>query len=340
MSGSNGPGSSGGRPNLPKLKFKKQEGKGIKADSSISLPSPIVTCLLNIGDNQYPFDMDDLEEKQLLGAGAYGKVIQYKHKPSNSMVAVKRVRINMDNLLIGELAVLEEAMKRGKCEFIVCFYGSLKCEGEVLICMELMKYSMDKITENVYAIPSRIPEKQLMHISYSIVQGLHYVKTVLNVIHRDVKPSNMLIGLHGEVKICDFGISGKLIDSIAKTHDVGCRPYMAPERLQPDEDSSGYGILSDVWSFGISLYEMSTGTFPYGHFKNAFEQVTRVVEGDAPKLPEDFPYSDCCKDIVHSCLRKNQYERPNYVQLLKDKFLKDYKLANDDMAAWIKTLTL
>ena len=333
--------SAGFRPKLPRLKFKEPPpgAKSQDSQASLSLPSPIVTCILNIGEKMYTFDMEDLEENQLLGAGAYGKVIQYLHKPSNLMVAVKRVRINTDNLLIGELTVLEEAMKRGKCEYIVCFYGSLKCEGEVLICMELMKYSMDKITEAVMAIPSKIPEKQLKHISYSIVQGLHYVKTELNVIHRDVKPSNMLIGLNGEVKICDFGISGKLIDSIAKTHDVGCRPYMAPERLQPDE-SPGYSILSDVWSFGISLYEMSTGDFPYGHFTNAFEQVTRVVEGAPPKLPDNFPYSECYRDFLSSCLRKNPKERPKYLQLLEDPFLLDYKAGNGEMSAWIKTLSL
>ena len=333
--------SAGPRPKLPKLKF-KEPPKGAKSQdstSNLSLPSPIVTCNLNIKDKNYPFDMEDLEENQLLGAGAYGKVIQYLHKPSKEMVAVKRVRINMDKLLIGELAVLEEAMKRGKCEFIVCFYGSLKCEGEVLICMELMKYSMDKITEAIMGIPSHIPEQQLKHVSYSIIQGLHYVKMELNVIHRDVKPSNMLIGRHGEVKICDFGISGKLIDSIAKTHDLGCRPYMAPERLQPDE-SPGYSILSDVWSFGISLYEMSTGEFPYGHFTNAFEQVTRVVEGAPPKLPDNFPYSECYREFLSSCLRKDPKERPKYLQLLQDPFLQGYKPGNGEMSAWIKTVPL
>jgi serine/threonine protein kinase len=47
------------------------------------------------------------------------------------------------------------------------------------------------------------------------------------VIHRDVKPSNILINRRGEVKICDFGISGYLVDSVAKTIDAGCKPYMA-----------------------------------------------------------------------------------------------------------------
>ena len=60
-----------------------------------------------------------------------------------------------------------------------------------------------------------------------VVKALHYLQTELKVIHRDVKPSNILINRSGEVKICDFGISGRLVDSVAKTMDAGCKPYMA-----------------------------------------------------------------------------------------------------------------
>ena len=67
----------------------------------------------------------------------------------------------------------------------------------------------------------------LCTFAFQIVQALHYLHTELHVIHRDVKPSNILVNRAGAVKICDFGISGYLVDSIAKTKDAGCRPYMA-----------------------------------------------------------------------------------------------------------------
>ena len=62
-----------------------------------------------------------------------------------------------------------------------------------------------------------------------------------------------MLGHGGAIKLCDFGISGQLIDSIAKTRDAGCRPYMAPERIDPRQSGKGYDIRSDVWSLGITL---------------------------------------------------------------------------------------
>ena len=60
-----------------------------------------------------------------------------------------------------------------------------------------------------------------------VIKALDYLHTELHVIHRDVKPSNILINRKGQVKICDFGISGYLVDSVAKTIEAGCKPYMA-----------------------------------------------------------------------------------------------------------------
>lgn len=118
--------------------------------------------------------------------------------------------------------------------------------------MEILDASLDKFYKLAYKLVAdteevAIPEAVLGKTASSVISALHYLHQ-MKVIHRDVKPSNILINRNGQVKLCDFGISGYLVDSVAKTFEAGCKAYMAPERLVPNQ--KGYDIRSDVWSLG------------------------------------------------------------------------------------------
>lgn len=102
---------------------------------------------------------------------------------------------------------LEVVMKSNDCNYIVQFYGALFKEGDCWICMELMDSSLDKFYKFICERENqRIPESILAKITVATVKALDYLKQKLNIIHRDVKPSNILLHKNGEVKICDFGI--------------------------------------------------------------------------------------------------------------------------------------
>lgn len=140
---------------------------------------------------------------------------------------------------------LDISMRSSDCPYTVHFYGALFREGDVWICMEVMDTSLDKFYTKVYKNNRVIKEDILgkvwhdlkastafrsrhnpwfpFQIAIAVVNALHYLYAALKVIHRDVKPSNILINRRGEVKMCDFGISGYLVDSIAKTIDAGCK---------------------------------------------------------------------------------------------------------------------
>ena len=123
----------------------------------------------------------------------------------------------------------------------------------------------------------KIPEPYSRKITYAVLRGLSYLREKHQIIHRDVKPSNILVNSQGEIKICDFGVSGQLIDSMANSF-VGTRSYMSPERLQVWQveksaenrqkppisyvQGSQYSVASDLWSLGLSLLEISLGTYP------------------------------------------------------------------------------
>ncbi|RDD43886.1 Dual specificity mitogen-activated protein kinase kinase 4 [Trichoplax sp. H2] len=183
---------------------------------------------LTIDGQNYSFVATDLIDEGEIGRGAYGTVNKMLHEESKTLMGVKRIRAEVDGLEQRRLLMDLDVVIKSRCEYIVKFYGAVFHEGDAWICMELMTISLDKFSKLVYCnLKQTFPEDFLGKISVAVVRALNYLKTELNIIHRDVKPSNILLDDNGNVKLCDFGISGKLVDSIAKTRDAGCRPYMA-----------------------------------------------------------------------------------------------------------------
>ncbi|CAG5129444.1 unnamed protein product [Candidula unifasciata] len=197
---------------------------------------------------------EDFEKLGELGAGNGGVVTKVLHHPSGLIMARKLIHLEIKpmvrNQIIRELKVLHEC----NSPYIVGYYGAFYSDGEISICMEYMDGgSLDLILRRA----GRIPEPILGIINIAVLKGLSYLREKHQIIHRDVKPSNILVNSRGEIKLCDFGVSGQLIDSMANSF-VGTRSYMAPERLQ----GTHYSVQSDIWSLGLSLVEMSIGRYP------------------------------------------------------------------------------
>ncbi|KAI1193292.1 kinase-like domain-containing protein [Nemania serpens] len=309
----------------------------------------------------FRISLDEVEKLDELGKGNYGTVYKVRHtKPalprfgpgfasakipsfprqsstasdkidsvldrkagSNSgrIMAMKEMRLELDEsklkTIIKELVILHECAS----PYVIDFYGAFFQESAVYMCIEYMDGgSIDKLYSG------GIPENILRKITYSTVMGLKELKDKHNIIHRDVKPTNILINTRGQVKICDFGVSGNLVASIAKTN-IGCQSYMAPERIsggafmQSGASDGTYSVQSDIWSLGLTIIECGMGKYPYPPEVSStiFSQLSAIVDGDPPDLPET--YSQTARTFVNGCLNKVPKLRPNYQALLASEWL-------------------
>ncbi|PKY39088.1 kinase-like protein [Rhizophagus irregularis] len=283
--------------------------------------------------NSYKINMEEFELLEELGKGQYGTVQKVFHKPTNVTMAMKEIRLELDEAKLNQILMELDILHQSRSSYIVEFYGAFFIESCVYYCMEYMDAgSLDKL------YGGGIPEDVLAKITFAMVKGLKFLKDSLNIIHRDVKPTNVLVNMEGEVKLCDFGVSGQLIQSRAKTN-IGCQSYMAPERIIQG-DASTYTVQSDVWSLGLSMLELGTGKYPYpvpdkNERVGLFAQLNAIVQGDPPSLPKD-NFSAECHDFVAKCLNKNPQNRLTYAQLLEHPFLKKYEDVDVDMKAWAK----
>ncbi|KAH0561941.1 hypothetical protein GP486_003348 [Trichoglossum hirsutum] len=256
--------------------------------------------------------------------GGENQTSRPKDNTTSIIMAMKEIRLELDEAKFAAIIMELDILHRCLSPFIIDFYGAFFQEGAVYICMEYMDGgSIDKLYGD------GIPEAILRKIALSTVMGLKTLKEEHNIIHRDVKPTNILANTRGQIKICDFGVSGNLVASIAKTN-IGCQSYMAPERItsggvaQAGASPGGgtYSVQSDIWSLGLSIIECAMGRYPYPPetYSNIFSQLSAIVDGDPPDLPEG-QFSEAARDFVRGCLNKIPKLRPTYAMLLRHAWL-------------------
>ncbi|KAM0791444.1 hypothetical protein ACM66B_005899 [Microbotryomycetes sp. NB124-2] len=257
-----------------------------------------------------------LQDLGRLGEGVSGEVRKVLHKPSGIVMAKKTIATSPNPKLHKQH--LRELLFMRECSHpaIVQYYGAFLEENnsQIGICMEFCEAgSLDSLYKKVKAKGWRTGEKVLGKIAESMISGLVYLHD-RKIIHRDIKPSNVLVTESGQIKLCDFGVSGELVNSFAGTF-VGTTFYLSPERIRGGK----YTITSDVWSMALTVLEVALNRFPFpapgeAPLHSPIELLTYLIKMDGPKFDDEpengIKYTNAFRDFIRLCMDKDPTTRP------------------------------
>ncbi|GAV54966.1 hypothetical protein ZYGR_0AS02890 [Zygosaccharomyces rouxii] len=273
---------------------------------------------------EHPLLKNQIETIGILGEGAGGAVAKCRLKTNSNgkIFALKTINtLNTDPEYQKQIFRELQFNKSFESDYIVKYYGMFADQqnSTIYIAMEYMGgKSLDAVYKNLINRGGRIGEKVLGKIAEAVLRGLSYLHE-RKIIHRDIKPQNILLNLQGQVKLCDFGVSGEAVNSLATTF-TGTSYYMAPERIK----GQPYSVTCDVWSLGLTLLEVAQGRFPFGSDKMAANvapiELLTIILTFTPELkdePElDIYWSKAFKSFIEYCLKKETRERPSPRQMI------------------------
>ena len=250
-----------------------------------------------------------------IGEGGMGVVYKAEDTKLERTVAIK--------LLPRQIAVNSEEHERFKIEAkaaaslnhtnIATIYAIEEVDGDTFIVMEYIK---GKELKELTTADGELSIKDVTDYATQIAEGLKAAHKK-GVTHRDIKSSNIMITDEDQVKIMDFGLAkvrgGTQVTKAGTT--LGTAAYMSPEQARGEEADH----RSDIWSFGVVLYEMLTGKLPFG---GDYEQaVMYAIMNEEPEVPSEIPAN--LKSILGKALKKDAAKRYQHV----DELLSDLQLA-------------
>jgi cyclin-dependent kinase 12/13 len=287
-------------------------------------------------------DVSEFEEIEQIGEGTYGQVLKGRDRVSDEIVALKKVRMDQEKEGFPTTAIRELKMLRSlrhenvvRLKEIVTGQNAKKSNAmrnrhEIYMVFEYVDNDLTGLLDTPSVVFTEAHVKAYMK---QLLQGLWYCHE-REVLHRDIKGSNLLIDAHGCLKIADLGLARTYADNLRQyTNKVITLWYRSPELLLGAED---YGPEVDIWSVGCLLIEMLTRrtAFPGQDEADQLDKIYRVCgvpdDRDWPewrKLPlarmvkeelyggdrlrESLPgLSDLALDLVRSLLAANPRRRP------------------------------
>eukprot|EP00095_Tigriopus_kingsejongensis_P003217 maker-scaffold699_size109694-snap-gene-0.16 protein:Tk03217 transcript:maker-scaffold699_size109694-snap-gene-0.16-mRNA-1 annotation:"kkiamre " len=285
--------------------------------------------------------MDKYDNEGVVGEGSYGIVMKCRRKDNGQLVAIKKFLETDEDQTVKKIAMREIRMlKRLRHENLINLIEVFRKRKKLFLVFEFVEFTvLDELEEN----PKGLEAEKARSYVFQILRGIEFCHRN-NIIHRDVKPENVLVSTSGVVKLCDFGFA-RLMAAPGENYTdyVATRWYRAPELLIGD---SQYGKEVDIWAIGCVFAEMRTGDplFPgesdidqlylitqlLGALSNRQRQIIarnpmfhglNIQSLDPKGLGSHFTlWNQSCLNFLSHTLILDQTDRPDASHLLQEPF--------------------
>ncbi|KAG7236679.1 hypothetical protein INR49_000573 [Caranx melampygus] len=256
--------------------------------------------------------MNSYHVLELVGEGSFGRVYKGRKRFTGQVVALKFMpKVGRSEKELRSLKREIEIMRDLQHPNIVQLFDSFETETEVVVVTEYAEGQLFQILED----DGNLPESQVRDIACQLVSALYYLHSH-RILHRDMKPQNILLGKSGVVKLCDFGFARAMsVSTLVLTSIKGTPLYMSPELVE----EKPYDHTADLWSLGCILYELHTGAPPF--YTNSIFHLVQLIVKDQIKWPDTM--SNTCMSFLKGLLTKDPQKRLSWPDLLHHPFVAD-----------------
>jgi len=257
-----------------------------------------------------------------IGEGSFGKVYKARRKNTGFTVAMKFIsKHGKSDKDVRNLRQEIGILRKLNHDNIILMFDAFETDRDFCVVTEYGQGELFDILQD----DQSLPEATVQKIAKQLVRALYYLHSN-RIIHRDMKPQNVLIGSNGTLKLCDFGFARAMSsNTLVLTSIKGTPLYMSPELVKEQP----YDATSDLWSLGVILYELYVGQPPF--YTNSIYSLINHIVKDPVKYPSSI--SRDFKSFLYGLLQKNPSKRLTWPYLLQHPFV---QIASDSGAGLVR----
>nr|XP_034839611.1 serine/threonine-protein kinase fused [Maniola hyperantus] len=259
--------------------------------------------------------MDNYLVISFIGEGSFGRVFKAKNKDTDAIVALKVIRkkgrSSKDLKNLRQECDIQRQLNHPN---VIRMIDSFDTESELVVVTEYA----EKELHSILAKEGCLNEDNVKKITWDLVSALYYLHSH-RVLHRDLKPQNVLLDSTGRAKLCDFGLARIMTNATHILTSIKGTPlYMAPELI----DEKPYDHQADLWSLGCIVYELMAGQPPFCTM--SIWQLVRMIRHKPVQWPSFI--SPDARSFLQGLLHKDPDKRMTWPEILEHPFVAGHVL--------------